>query len=97
MSNIVRFTSFGIALPFMLLGGAAWFIDTWQKRIEAGDGILLILCILVLTGLHLISWAGTRYRLPTDGIGLVFAGYALARLIRSRLPRVYLKLVPILQ
>jgi hypothetical protein len=33
-------------------------------------------------GVHLLSWAGIRYRLPSDAPGLVFAAYAAWRLVQ---------------
>jgi len=35
-----------------------------------------LLFMVVYVGVHLASWAGIRYRLPTDAVALVFAAEA---------------------
>jgi hypothetical protein len=64
-----------------------WKLKTWKRRggkllqragrVLAEPGGLLLLFFLVYVGVHLLSWAGIRYRLPADGVMLVFAAYAL--------------------
>lgn len=80
-SNLTRFLSLGIALPFMIAGGLLWFREARCKKLEVMPGALLIVFILVYVGVHLLSWAGIRYRLPTDAVGLIFAAYAAWRLL----------------
>ena len=87
LSNLTRVTSLGVALPFMLLGMGAWILRTY--RLQAGNllrrllgllaepGGLLLLFIAVYVGVHLLSWAGIRYRLPTDAVMLLFAAYSI--------------------
>jgi hypothetical protein len=87
LSNITRVASIGVALPFMVLGAALWKLQTWMRmggkpvqragRVLAEPGGLLLLFFLVYVGVHLLSWAGIRYRLPADAVMLVFAAYAL--------------------
>lgn len=67
LSNLARVSSFGLALPFILYG--LWLSRrVWRRclpvTLYAGAYVLL----------HLLSWALVRYRLPVDGVLLVFAG-----------------------
>lgn len=90
LSNITRVGSFGLAWPLMLLGIGLWFKDRWSsglRQLSASPGALLLLYALVYTGIHLLTWALIRYRLPVDAILLVFAAHGIAWLI-SRLKTV---------
>jgi hypothetical protein len=95
ISNLTRVGSFGLALPFMLVGLGLWFASLWQpdQQAWAWRGGLLVLFIVVFSSIHLLSWALTRYRLPVDAVGLIFASQAVAvlgrRLLRS-LPGLHL-------
>jgi hypothetical protein len=82
LSNISRVGSFGITLPltlfgiFLILKSELKTRDAYQRQ-----GILLLLFfIVVYVGVHLISWALIRYRLPVDAILLIFAGLAIHKL-----------------
>lgn len=79
VSNGVRVLSFGVALPFMLAGvlrfGRSWHGRRWVTA-WSEPGALLFLFLVVYVGVHLASWSGIRYRLPTDAVGLIFAGEA---------------------
>jgi hypothetical protein len=83
LSNISRVASFGIAWPFMLAG----IIQVVSRRARpikswlASNEFLLILFMVVYTGIHLLSWALIRYRLPVDAILIVFAGLAITEII----------------
>lgn len=79
-SNLTRVLSIGLALPFMIAGGWLWFRDVQRKSIFLEYGLLLVLFMCIYIGLHLLSWASVRYRLPTDAVGLVFAARALQQL-----------------
>lgn len=75
LSNLARVLSFGAALPFMLYG--LWLSRRdWRRclpvHLYTGSYILL----------HLLSWALVRYRLPVDGVLLLFAGLAGDDLLR---------------
>ncbi|MGE5224692.1 MAG: glycosyltransferase family 39 protein, partial [Omnitrophica WOR_2 bacterium] len=81
ISNIARVASFGIFWPFMLYG----VIRTFAYRPRTMDkkmymAILLIGFVVIYTGIHLLSWALVRYRLPVDMALIFFAGVALADL-----------------
>jgi hypothetical protein len=82
LSNIVRVLSFGVALPFILIGLLA------GGRIvrRGGDRSRAVLLLYAYAGaytlVHLLSWALIRYRLPIDAILLLFAGLAVARFWR---------------
>ncbi|HNT22719.1 MAG TPA: hypothetical protein PKM21_00010 [Anaerolineales bacterium] len=80
-SNLTRLASIGLALPFMLAGALLWVLDARRARLDPRPGALLALFCFVYVGIHLLSWAGIRYRLPTDAVALVFAAYALWRFL----------------
>ncbi len=98
VSNITRVTSIGLALPFMLFGAGLWLVNTWHhasgrflsrlRVILAQPGGLLLLFFFVYVGVHLLSWAGIRYRLPADAVMLLYAAYSfywlLNKLIKPR-------------
>ncbi|MCX6044215.1 MAG: glycosyltransferase family 39 protein [Chloroflexi bacterium] len=83
ISNLARVGSFGLYLPFMLLGlGLSirryWRSDDPQQR---ADLILLYLFMFVYTAIHLLSWALIRYRLPVDLFLILFAALGLVDLV----------------
>lgn len=73
ISNISRVGSFGLFLPFMLYG-LVLSLREWRRY------LLLHLFIVVYCGIHLLTWAGIRYRLPVDAVLLPFAGLAVVNL-----------------
>jgi len=84
ISNVSRVISFGFMLPFMAYGlflGAGKII--FKKRrgllnlIASPEG-LLILFAIVYSGVHILTWALIRYRLPVDAVLMPFAGLALS-------------------
>ena len=76
ISNLNRVLSFGLYLPFMLLG---LFLSFWRWR----NFVPLYLFIVIHTGIHLLSWPAPRYRLSVDAVSMVFAGLALLELARQ--------------
>lgn len=82
ISNTARVLSFGILLPFMLLG-LYLSLPQWRKVLP------LYLFLVVHLGVYLVSWVMIRYRIPADTVLLIFAGLALAcigqRLLAHRL------------
>ncbi len=73
ISNISRTLSFGVTLPFMLVG-LILSLRRWRRY------LLLYLFILGYTAIHLVSWASARYRLPMDAVLILFAGYAMVQI-----------------
>jgi hypothetical protein len=73
ISNLVRVLSYGFALPFILAGIILWSFDVHRQQVKIEPGLLLLLFGLVYSLIHVLSWAGIRYRLPVDAITLVFA------------------------
>jgi len=88
ISNLNRALSFGLYLPFMLLG-LGLSVSRWRSYVP------LYLFIVIHTGIHLLSWPSPRYRLPVDAVSMLFAGLALLELARQsitwrrRLPLIY--------
>jgi hypothetical protein len=85
VSNVSRTLSFGVLLPFMLYG-------LWLSRVRWRDFAPLYLFVAAYAGVHLLSWALIRYRLPVDAVLLVFAGLALSTLSARLEPRVRARL-----
>ncbi len=75
ISNLNRVLSFGLYLPFMVVGLYLSF-SRWR------NSLLLYLFIIIHTAIHLLSWPAPRYRLPVDAVLMVFAGTALLELAR---------------
>jgi hypothetical protein len=73
ISNINRTLSFGLYLPFMVMG-LILSVSRWRNFIP------LYLFIVIHTGIHLLSWPSPRYRLPVDAVLMIFAGFAIIRL-----------------
>jgi 4-amino-4-deoxy-L-arabinose transferase-like glycosyltransferase len=87
VSNISRVASFGITLPFMLWGlilaakkvisqKGNWFLSL----ISSSEGLLMLFAI-IYSGIHLLTWALIRYRLPVDAVLIPFAALAVANVI----------------
>jgi 4-amino-4-deoxy-L-arabinose transferase-like glycosyltransferase len=75
ISNLNRMLSFGLYLPFMVLG-LGLSISRWRSFVP------FYVFMLVHTGIHLLSWPSPRYRLPVDAILMVFAGLALIEMAK---------------
>jgi hypothetical protein len=84
LSNISRVASFGWLWPFMLYGVIKSIVDQKMKIVEwfSTPMFLLVCFTIIYTGIHLLSWALIRYRLPVDAVLLVFAGYAFVDLAK---------------
>jgi 4-amino-4-deoxy-L-arabinose transferase-like glycosyltransferase len=76
VSNANRVLSFGLYLPFMLLG-LYFSLPRWRSF------SLLYLFIVIHTGIYLLSWPSPRYRLPVDAVSMVFAAVAVVELARQ--------------
>lgn len=82
LSNVSRVGSFALALPFMLYGVclALWRCRRSEASKQRAAVALLLLFVAVYTGVHVLSWALIRYRLPVDAVLLLFAAYGAADL-----------------
>jgi hypothetical protein len=79
ISNISRVGSFGLFLPFMLYG-LFYVLRLGFTSLVAflrSPFALVFLFMLVYTGLHLLTWALIRYRLPVDALLILFAGVSV--------------------
>ncbi len=83
ISNISRLGSFGIMWPFMLIGIILVLLKWKNFRImdRQKDIVLMFGFMLLYTGMHILSWALIRYRLPVDAVGLLFAGFAIENIL----------------
>lgn len=82
VANFSRVGSFGIMLPFMLVGMIMVIrrpAASWHSRL-ASPWALLFLFMLVYTGIHVLTWTLIRYRLPVDAFLVIFAGVAAHQL-----------------
>lgn len=76
ISNLNRVLSFGLYLPFMVIG-LILSISRWRNFLP------LYLFIVIHTGIHLLSWPAPRYRLAVDAVSMVFAALAVLELVRQ--------------
>ena len=84
VSNVTRVVSFGLFLPFMIYG----LLRALVKR-PSPSAWLMVLFVIAYTGVHLLSWALIRYRLPVDAVMVIFGSLAVADLMAL------LKLLPL--
>jgi hypothetical protein len=99
MSNMMRVLSFGILWPFMLYGCIVSMQGKWRTQRGSLVTIRMLLAfVIVYTGIHLLSWALIRYRLPVDSVLMVFAAAGLVDLyeraqkrLRTRSKRIELE------
>ncbi len=82
VSNISRVGSFGILLPWIIYGAMALASRRKETQIGSPSGVkvLLIFCI-AYSGIHILTWALIRYRLPVDAILLIFAAIGLLNFV----------------
>lgn len=89
VSNISRVGSFGIFWPFMLYGFIRKLTSSELRRLSSFTW-LVFLFVLSYSGMHILTWALIRYRLPVDAIMLLFAAIGLldlyARLTQRAVP-----------
>ena len=83
LSNISRVGSFGVLLPFMFFG--IW-ISLSRLRNPSHPGqrpqlLIIYLFIVIYTSIHLLSWTLIRYRLPLDGLLIIFAALSIDTLV----------------
>lgn len=78
LSNLMRVLSFGLYLPFFLIG----IVRSIPFRQKAS---LIWLFALMFSALHIFTWASVRYRLPIDAALMPFAALALF-FLASKIP-----------
>jgi 4-amino-4-deoxy-L-arabinose transferase-like glycosyltransferase len=89
VSNVARVASFGLLLPFMIIGllTARSALRTGPRAAPASwltpaAGLaLLIAFVAVYTAIHLLSWALIRYRLPVDAVLIIFAAVGIEHVV----------------
>ena len=82
LSNFLRVSSFGLMLPFALIGffqvGKKLFFNFPRfESVKELDWVPLILFVVVYSLIHFFSWTLVRYRLPIDGLLILFAASGL--------------------
>ncbi len=85
ISNLARVSSFGITFPWMIAGIILWLRSRLKNKLGEflkAPGALLLIFSLVYTGIHIVSWALVRYRLPVDAVLILFAGLAVNELLQ---------------
>lgn len=90
ISNLSRVGSFGLFLPFMLIGLVQVLRQRFPdwKAFLASPFTLIYLFGLFYTGVHILTWTLVRYRLPVDAFLAIFAGLALMQIglaVKARL------------
>ena len=87
ISNASRVGSFGISLPFVIIG--FWVEVSSTRKIQSQSVrrsiLLLVVFVVIYTLIHLASWTLVRYRLPVDAIFLMFAALGIEKLARPYL------------
>jgi hypothetical protein len=86
LHNVGRTASFGLFLPFMVIG----LIMAVRRPRMLTDNALLFLFALAYTVLHVLTWAMVRYRLPVDAALIPFAALAIGVMLQriwAALPR----------
>lgn len=82
ISNIARVSSFGLLWPFMLFGLYLAVFRRETSSLLMDPVFPLIMFVIVYTGIHLLSWALIRYRLPVDAVSIIFAALAIDHLLK---------------
>jgi len=86
LSNISRIASFGIMLPFMIVGLVLGIKkNVLENRnhflsLLNSPQALLMIFVLAYSGVHILTWTLIRYRLPVDAVLIPFAGLALVEI-----------------
>jgi len=73
LHNLGRTGSFGLSLPFMVYG---LILVLRERNLRQGNALLLLFLVFY-SGLHILTWAMVRYRLPVDAVCLLFAALAV--------------------
>jgi 4-amino-4-deoxy-L-arabinose transferase-like glycosyltransferase len=75
ISNWMRVLSFGLYLPFFVYG-LILSLKEWRRF------SLLYLFAIIYSSMHILTWAGIRYRLPVDAAMMPFAALAVLNVIQ---------------
>lgn len=76
-ANALRVLSFGLLAPFSV-AGFAMCMGQWRRLAP------IYLFVACHVGIHALTWAMVRYRVPLDPFLILFASYALVRLLDLR-------------
>jgi len=79
LHNVGRTGSFGVFLPFMVLG----LILTVRRPRILAHSTLPFVFVIFYTVLHVLTWAMVRYRLPVDAVLIPFAAFGLVFLFQK--------------
>ncbi len=94
LSNLARVLSFGMFLPWMLLGLIRSWFPSSVRLLREPVGLLSIF-VAVYSAIHLLSWSLIRYRLPIDAVLVLFAGSAIVELANRAAVRGWLATRPL--
>lgn len=83
ISNLSRLGSFFFFLPFILIGS---LISICRRspfnHLRYPEGVMLLgSFVLIYSGIHLLSWALIRYRIPVDAVLLLFGAAGFVYLL----------------
>lgn len=89
ISNVSRVLGFGLLLPFMIYGMVQSLIQRPKpfKQFITSPLMLVFSFIIFYTGIHLLSWALIRYRLPVDAVLIIFAGLGIVDIVTRIISR----------
>lgn len=82
ISNVSRVGSFGLFLPFMLIGlirTLFYRFPSFRTRL-ASPFVAIYVFFLIYTGIHVLTWTLIRYRLPLDAFLIIFAALAFLKI-----------------
>lgn len=85
-SNIVRVLSFGLLVPFVVVGAGLVLLNGWRQ--SPSGGLLLLAVAGTYSLAHVLTWTLVRYRLPVDAMAMPIAAYAASLLIERFAGRV---------
>ncbi len=87
ISNLARIGSFGLFLPFMLIGifrtlmKQRTYKRSWSLALPRSSLALVFLFLFFYVAIHLLSWVQVRYRLPVDAVLVMFAAVGVREAI----------------
>lgn len=93
--NVGRVASFTLFLPFMIYGIVLAVRRRSSIVLRRSSVSLLFLFMGFYSLLHVLTWAMTRYRLPVDAVGVVFAALGIGRIGKSAIQRLSEPVLPV--